>query len=90
MVVSHRLPRKLQVQCDLFCDGHIRSDYHAGFVSLATKASRLEALTSLLVVICFTLYRNWETFERIRQAPGNGTMLFRIAVFSLAPTTGLV
>ncbi|KAK1227465.1 hypothetical protein PQX77_009528 [Marasmius sp. AFHP31] len=51
---------------------------------------RDSSLTQGRALIITMLYRDWETFQRIRQIPGNGTMVFRVLVFSLAPAVAFI
>ncbi|KAJ8074973.1 hypothetical protein PM082_019300 [Marasmius tenuissimus] len=70
----------------VYCNARDRTCFR---FSATFSVLAMSELVIMLVVVSITLYRNWGTLERIRLASGNGTMLFRFAVFSLAPATAL-
>ncbi|KAG7087540.1 hypothetical protein E1B28_013497 [Marasmius oreades] len=59
-------------------------------ISAVFYALGVISLTGLEVALGIMLYRNWESFQIIRHSPGNGTMVFRIFVFSVGPTLALI
>ncbi|KAG7087543.1 hypothetical protein E1B28_013500 [Marasmius oreades] len=78
-----RMPAPTPVYCNV-------TDRISFKISAISFALGVLSLIGLEVALGIMLYRNWEGFQVIRHSPGNGTMVFRIFVFSVGPTLALI